>query len=101
IIASHAHDFTTSGKIADHFDIRLLGKFNQENALATALATQHLGATIEQIKNGLAKAVVPGRMEMLTTKSGARIYVDYAHNGISLKNLVSVVEPHHSGKIVL
>jgi UDP-N-acetylmuramoyl-L-alanyl-D-glutamate--2,6-diaminopimelate ligase/UDP-N-acetylmuramoyl-L-alanyl-D-glutamate-L-lysine ligase len=101
IIASHAHDFTTSGKIADHFDIRLLGKFNQENALATALATQHLGATIEHIKKGLAKAVVPGRMEMLTTKNGARIYVDYAHNGISLKNLVSVVEPHHSGKIVL
>lgn len=101
IVDSQAHDFTTKGLVNGHFDIRLLGKFNQENALATALATQHLGASIAQIKAGLAKAVVPGRMEMLATKDGARVYVDYAHNGISLKNLVSVVEPHHSGKIVL
>jgi UDP-N-acetylmuramoyl-L-alanyl-D-glutamate-L-lysine ligase len=101
ITDSQAHEFTTSGTIAEHFEIRLLGKFNQENALATALATHQLGANVAQIKAGLAKAVVPGRMEMLTTTHGARIYVDYAHNGISLKNLVSVVEPHHSGKIVL
>lgn len=101
IVKSDALSFVTSGKIAETFNLNLLGKFNQENALATALATAKLGATIDNIKTGLSNATVPGRMETLTAANGAKIYIDYAHNGISLKNLISVVEPHHSGKIML
>ncbi|MGM9886483.1 MAG: UDP-N-acetylmuramoyl-L-alanyl-D-glutamate--L-lysine ligase [Lactococcus sp.] len=101
ITDSGQFDFVTSGKIAGHFDIRLLGRFNQENALATALMTSHLGASLDQIREGLKKAVVPGRMELLTAHNGAHIYVDYAHNGVSLKNLVQVVEEHHTGKLIL
>lgn len=93
--------FVTDGAVSGNFDIRLLGRFNQENALATALATKALGSTTEQIKAGLAKATVPGRMELMLAKNGAHIYVDYAHNGISLENLVKVVEAHHSGKLLL
>ncbi|PCS00346.1 UDP-N-acetylmuramoyl-L-alanyl-D-glutamate--L-lysine ligase [Lactococcus fujiensis] len=101
IIQSDQFHFETSGKVGSAFDIRLLGRFNQENALATALMTSHLGASLEQIKAGLAKAVVPGRMELLTARNGAHIYVDYAHNGVSLENLVGVVESHHSGNLQL
>ena len=101
IIQSDGLHFTTDGSVSGSFDIRLLGRFNQENALATALATKALGASLEHIKAGLAKATVPGRMELLTAKNGAHIYVDYAHNGISLENLVKVVESHHTGKLVL
>ncbi|MDU7040032.1 MAG: cyanophycin synthetase, partial [Lactococcus lactis] len=81
--------------------IRLLGRFNQENALATALATKALGASFENIRQGLASAIVPGRMELLTAKNGAHIYIDYAHNGLSLENLVEVVEDHHAGQLFL
>jgi len=40
-------------------------------------------------------------MELLTAKNGAHIYIDYAHNGLSLENLVEVVEEHHAGQLVL
>ncbi|MCL2676506.1 MAG: UDP-N-acetylmuramoyl-L-alanyl-D-glutamate--L-lysine ligase [Streptococcaceae bacterium] len=101
IVNSHALNFSTVGTITEDFSIQLLGKFNQENALATALATQQLGASIEHIKAGLAQATVPGRMETFSTSTGTKIYIDYAHNGVSLENLVSVVEPHHKGKVIL
>jgi UDP-N-acetylmuramoyl-L-alanyl-D-glutamate--2,6-diaminopimelate ligase/UDP-N-acetylmuramoyl-L-alanyl-D-glutamate-L-lysine ligase len=101
ISVSDGLHFVTDGAVSGDFEIRLLGRFNQENALATALATKALGASLEHIRAGLAKAIVPGRMELLTAKNGAHIYVDYAHNGISLENLVKVVESHHTGKILL
>ncbi|MFC4651964.1 UDP-N-acetylmuramoyl-L-alanyl-D-glutamate--L-lysine ligase [Lactococcus nasutitermitis] len=101
IIKSDKLHFELEGAITGEFDIRLIGRFNQENALAAALATKALGASVDNIRTGLAKAIVPGRMELLTAKNGAHIYVDYAHNGISLENLVEVVEAHHTGKLVL
>lgn len=101
ITASSGLHFVTDGAVSGEFEIRLLGRFNQENALATALATQALGASPAQIRRGLQNAIVPGRMELLTASNGAHIYIDYAHNGVSLENLVQVVERHHTGRLLM
>lgn len=101
IIESNDFDFSTKGIISGHFKINLLGKFNQENALAASLATAELGATIEDIEVGIAKTTVPGRMEMLIQKNGAKVYIDYAHNKVSLENLIQVVRNSHSGRIIV
>lgn len=98
---SQAFSFETSGKLAEKFDIQLIGRFNQENALAASLACLRLGASIADIKKGIANTRVPGRMEVLTQKNGAKVFVDYAHNGVSLANLLSVVQEHQKGRIVL
>ena len=39
-------------------------------------------------------------MEVLTQKNGAKVFIDYAHNGDSEK-LLSVVETHQTGTISL
>ena len=98
---SQAFSFETSGKLAEKFDIQLIGRFNQENALAASLACLRLGASIADIKKGIANTRVPGRMEVLTQQNGAKVFVDYAHNGVSLANLLSVVQEHQKGRIVL
>ena len=98
---SQAFSFETSGILTEKFDIQLIGRFNQENALAASLACLRLGATISDIKKGIAATRVPGRMEVLTQNNGAKVFVDYAHNGVSLANLLSVVQEHQKGKIVL
>lgn len=101
ILESRAFSFKTSGKITGSFDIQLIGRFNQENALAAGLACLRLGASPTDIQNGIAATHVPGRMEVLTQKNGARVFVDYAHNGVSLANLLTVVQEHQTGQIVL
>lgn len=101
IVDSQAFDFTASGKIAGHYDLQLIGHFNQENALAAGLACLRLGASLTDIHAGIAKTSVPGRMEVLTQRNGAKVFVDYAHNGDSLEKLLSVVAEHQTGLNIL
>ena len=98
---SKAFSFSVTGKLAGDYETQLIGRFNQENAVAAGLACLRLGASLEDIQKGIAKTRVPGRMEVLTQKNGAKVFIDYAHNGDSLKKLLSVVETHQTGTISL
>lgn len=98
---SSAFTFDLTGKLAGHYDIQLIGSFNQENAVAAGLACLRLGASLADIQRGIAETSVPGRMEVLTQKNGAKVFVDYAHNGDSLEKLLSVVEEHQKGQVIL
>ena len=69
--------------------------------MAAGLACLRLGASLEDIKKGIAQTSVPGRMEILTQANGAKVFVDYAHNGDSLDKLLQVVTDHQKGKISL
>ena len=84
-----------------NFEIQLIGRFNQENAVAASLAAIHLGASLTDAKVGVAKTTVPGRMEVLTQANGAKVFIDYAHNADSLAKLVDVVVPHQTGRVTL
>lgn len=96
-----AFTFKTEGKLAGDYQIQLLGDFNQDNAIAAGLACLRLGSSLEDIKSGIAQTSVPGRMEVLTQKNGAKVFVDYAHNGDSVDKLISVVCQYQTGKVIL
>lgn len=98
ITNSKAFSFEALGQ---RFDIQLIGHFNQENAVAAALAAARLGANPSDIKQGIATTTVPGRMEVLSDKYGAKIFIDYAHNADSLEKLINVVRPHQTGQITV
>lgn len=98
ITNSDAFSFTALGT---EFEIQLIGRFNQENALAACLATMRLGACLDEAKLGIQKTTVPGRMEILTQANGAKVFVDYAHNADSLEKLIEVVRPHQTGHITV
>lgn len=101
ITDSQAFTFKATGKLAGNYKTLLIGRFNQENAIAAGLACLRLGASHEDIQKGIAQTTVPGRMEVLNHPCGAKVFVDYAHNGDSLEKLVSVVEEHQKGQITL
>ncbi len=77
------------------YGINLLGDFNQGNALSAILATSLVGADQQAIHTGLSKARVAGRMEKMVTGKGTSVYVDYAHNYLSLQTLLSFVRLEH------
>ncbi|MHC5217506.1 UDP-N-acetylmuramoyl-L-alanyl-D-glutamate--L-lysine ligase [Enterococcus sp. LJL128] len=88
--------------LSGNYQLRLGGDFNIGNALSAAIASRLAGASKEDCRQGIAAATVPGRMEQLTHVNGAQVYVDYAHNYDSLKNLLSFVKEEHSnGKIIV
>ncbi|MDO4739245.1 MAG: UDP-N-acetylmuramoyl-L-alanyl-D-glutamate--2,6-diaminopimelate ligase, partial [Eubacteriales bacterium] len=64
-----------------HVSLRLAGIFNVYNALLAAGMCDRLGATGEQICEGLeAVGGVPGRIELLDTDTPYRVILDYAHS---------------------
>jgi len=89
-------------KIAGNYTLQLGGDFNKGNALSAALASALLGATKVDCQRGIAATVVPGRMESLTNSNGATIYVDYAHNYDSVKQLLTYVRSAHpTGRLII
>lgn len=60
----------------------ILGRFNIENALAAFIVGKLLNIDEENIKVGILKTKVPGRMNIFE-KNDVKVIVDYAHNFIS------------------
>ncbi|MFD2307050.1 UDP-N-acetylmuramoyl-L-alanyl-D-glutamate--L-lysine ligase [Enterococcus termitis] len=88
--------------IADEYHLRLGGDFNKGNALSAVIAASLVGADHLSCQLGIQEATVPGRMELLTHTNGAKVYVDYAHNYDSLKNLLTFVkEEHPDGRLLV
>lgn len=83
------------------FFLPMLGAFNVSNALAALAVCRQLEIPAEYVRQGLAAAFVPGRME--TYRQGGRtVIVDYAHNGMALEALLSSVrESHPTGELTV
>ena len=70
------------------FRLTMPGLFNVENALAALAVCEGLQIPQRCIYAGLAKARVPGRMEVYSSADGAiTAIVDFAHNRMSFENL--------------
>ncbi|MGY3765072.1 UDP-N-acetylmuramoyl-L-alanyl-D-glutamate--L-lysine ligase [Vagococcus vulneris] len=87
--------------ITGEYRLQLRGDFNKDNALASLIVSNMAGASKQDSAKGLKAAKVPGRMEHVLGTEGEHIYVDYAHNYDSLKNLLSFAEKEYpDGKII-
>ena len=91
-----------SFKLNGDYQILLAGDFNKENAAAALLASALVGADQNAGRQGLAEALVPGRMNLLLKPNGAHIYVDYAHNYLSMKSLLAFAkEQNPDGELLV
>ncbi len=84
-------------------DLPLAGDFQMSNALvaaglamATGVKAETALAALEHLKGA------PGRLDLVgTTRSGAPVYVDYAHKPDALENVLLSVRPFTTGKVVV
>ncbi|MBQ6670796.1 MAG: UDP-N-acetylmuramyl peptide synthase [Firmicutes bacterium] len=74
------------------------GLFNAENASEAAAVAMDLGATEEEVVNGLKGVLVEGRMEFYENKERDVIAIaDYAHNEISCRKLLESARTEYPG----
>ena len=78
------------------------GLFNVDNALAAIAICELIGVGAEKIAPALARATVPGRMELLG-EAGSRVLalVDYAHNKLSYQRFFSSVTKEFPGHRII
>lgn len=93
--------FSLQKPIACHGSLALIGKANVSNALlAVACAKESFSIPIERSLSALKDFTIAGRAEWIPLPNGARVVIDYAHNGESLKTLLLSLKEYASGRIL-
>ncbi len=90
--------FTLDGT---RYRLRLPGRFNVRNALATIAVARELGVDDATIARGLANLErVPGRMERLRD-DGVDVVIDYAHTPDALEHALGALRETVTGKLAV
>lgn len=82
-------------------ELALPGNFNCMNAAAAAAAADQLGIRWDVIRDALARVQIPGRAERVMYGGPATILVDYAHNGTSLRQILTELRQYGPKRILL
>lgn len=83
-------------------NMHMTGNFNVYNALCAAAAAMVMNVSIKNIKKGLETVEsVPGRIELLDTKTDYKVILDYSHTPDSLENILNTVRLITKNKLLL
>lgn len=89
----------THGKESAQIKLPFAGEYNVRNALCAAALAERFGVSLPQIASGLARVSVPGRSEVVKTGSGATFVIDYAHNGVSMENILKTMRNYTENEL--
>ena len=90
------HYFATKNEVRLEVDCPLAGGHQVGNSLAAAVALHKLGIPPATIHAGIAKAVWPGRLELI--RRDPLIYLDGAHNPSAARRLREFIDRHFRGR---
>ncbi|MBO9694896.1 MAG: UDP-N-acetylmuramoyl-L-alanyl-D-glutamate--2,6-diaminopimelate ligase [Sphingopyxis sp.] len=91
------------GEITFKVNLPLIGAYQVANALVSAGLVIATGGDIGQTLGNLARLQpVRGRLERAAiTRSGAPVYVDYAHTPDAIEAALDALRPHAAGRLIL
>ena len=91
-----------AARLAGRYRLTMPGLFNVDNALAAIALCQGLGLPPEPVREGLARARAPGRMEVYSSENGeVAAIVDYAHNRMSFEALFRSAAQEYPGRRIV
>ena len=89
--------FDVTGLMNYRVQIATPGKFSVYNALTAIAICRHFGVGEDAVKAALLAAKVKGRIEPVKVSDEFTLMIDYAHNAMALKSLLTTLreyEPH-------
>lgn len=86
-----------------HFNLRVMGEFNQKNANMVYLLGKKLGINEEKIIKSLESfSGIGRRLELISGENGIKVYDDYAHHPTAIREtLKGVREKYPDAKILV
>ncbi len=79
----------------------IFGRYNVYNILAAAAVAMIEGLSLESIADAIETfECPPGRLEQLNIKRPFKVFVDYAHTGDALKNVLQAMRELKPGRII-
>lgn len=99
-LARPSFDVMYRGQRMGHVDLRVSGRFNVINALASLAAAHALGADMERAAASLSNfAGAHRRFEHTGDIDGVHMYHDYGHNPTEMRNAISVAVAQHANRV--
>ncbi len=89
-----------SGKLDFDVEINVPGKFSVYNSLTAIAVCRHFGIGAGIMKQALRQAKTKGRIEMVKVSDAFTLMIDYAHNAMSLKSLLSTIREYEPKRLV-
>ena len=94
-VAYHA-----SGIMDLDVEIDIPGRFSVYNSLTAIAVCRHFQVPPEKIKKALREVKVKGRIERVPVSDEFTLLIDYAHNAMSLENLLTTLREYDPGRLV-
>lgn len=76
------------------------GRFSVYNALTAIAICRHFKVSEADICKALLAAKVKGRIEMVKVSNAFTLMIDYAHNAMALKSLLTTLKEYEHGRLV-
>lgn len=92
--------FETTGFFSMEAEIATPGLFSVYNGLTAIAICLRFGVGEEEIKKSLLQAKVKGRIEMLKVSDEFTLMIDYAHNAMALKSLLTTLKAYQPKRLV-
>lgn len=92
--------YHVSGKMDFDVEIDVPGKFSVYNSLAAIAVCRQFGVQADVMQKALKAAKTKGRIEMVKVSDHFTLMIDYAHNAMSLKSLLSTLREYEPGRLV-
>lgn len=82
------------------FAVSMPGAFSAYNALTVFCVCDICGVDKNKAAASLTEVSVEGRLEHLKIPNGADVFIDYAHNGDAVENILKMLKEYEHNKIV-
>lgn len=92
--------YQTRGSLELEVTVGIPGRFTVYNSLAALAVCRHFDVPADIIKKALRTVKVKGRVEMVEVSKRFTVMIDYAHNAMSLKSLLTTLADYHPKRIV-
>lgn len=92
--------FQVNGLLNFPVEVRTPGKFSVYNALTALAICRHFKVEKSDIQKALLSAHVKGRIEMVKVSDDYTLIIDYAHNAMSLKSLLTTLREYEPNRLI-
>lgn len=92
--------FAVKGVMSCQAKVHIPGSFSVYNSLVTMLVCHLAGVSQEAILEGLSKVQVRGRVEMLPVSKDYYLIIDYAHNEVSTRSVLTTLLEYHPKRLI-
>lgn len=92
--------FSVEGVMSCDAKVHIPGRFSVYNSLVTMLVCHLAGISQQAILEGLEKVQVKGRVEMLPVSKDYYLIIDYAHNEVSTRSVLTTLLEYHPKRLI-